>query len=80
MSLREAIDKEIDRLNTYLHKSYKAKVRWSKTGSWEKAIQAEIGSAIALGRLDLVSNLMERRQRIMIMVAQAEQEEYEVHS
>ena len=74
--IEDALAKELDRLGSFLQKSYKAKVKWSRTDQWAKAIQAEIGSAIALGRLDLASNLMERHKRISFLSQQVSELEY----
>ena len=70
------LTKEIDRLASFLQKSYKARIKWAKTGGWNKAIQAEIGGAVALGRLDLVANLMERHSRITTLTTQISELEY----
>ena len=74
--LQSNLTTEIDRLASFLQKSYKARVKWAKTGGWNKAIQAEIGGAVALGRLDLVANLMERHSRITVLTTQIAEIEY----
>ena len=69
--------KEVERLVSFLHKSYKARVKWSRTGKWEQAIRCEIGIALAMGRLDLVSNLMQRLSRLQFLAQKAEAADYE---
>ena len=74
--IQQDLDKEIDRLASFLQKSYKARIKWAKNGGWSKAIQAEIGVAISLGRLDLVGNLMERHSKITMLTHKIAELEY----
>ncbi len=71
------LDREIERLVSIIHKSYKARVKWTRTGKWKQALQCEMGVALSMGRLDLLANLMERSSRIDFLEKQKEQAEYE---
>ena len=70
-------DKEIERLVSFLHKSYKARVKWSRTGQWEKAIQCEMGIALSMGRMDLLNNLMQRHSRLTFLAQKQAEIDYE---
>jgi len=76
-NVQEEFDKEVERLVSFLHKSFKARVKWSRTGQWRKAIQCEMGIALSMGRLDLVSNLLERHNRLDLLNNRKDQIEYE---
>ncbi len=77
VSAKEEFDKEVERLVSFLHKSFKARVKWSRTGKWQQVIQCEMGIALSMGRLDLVSNLLERHNQLGFLSSRMEQIEYE---
>ena len=75
--LQAAYSSEVERLLSYLQKSYKARVKWVKKGDVLKAIDGEIGLAIAGGRMDLVENLMLRRLAFVRLQKSIESMDYE---
>ena len=74
---QQAYQKELDKLSGYVQKSYKARIKWIKSGNPLKAIDAEIGIALAGGRTDLISNLMERRQNLILIQKEISRLDYE---
>ena len=63
-NLQKELTKEIERLGKFLQKSYNHRMRMLQQGKIEKVILIEIGSCVSSGRSDLITNLVERQQRI----------------
>jgi len=74
---KASYQRELDKLSGYVQKSYKARVKWLKTGHPLKVIEAEIGVALAGNRMDLVENLMERRRNLIIIQKEISRLDYE---
>ena len=74
---RRTYEKELDKLSGYVQKSYKARIKWVKSGHTMKVIEAEIGIALAGGRLDLVENLMKRREDLNLIQKEIQRLDYE---
>ena len=74
---QQAYQKELDKLSGYVQKSYKARIKWIKNGNALKAIDAEIGIALAGGRGDLIQNLMDRRQTLILIQKEISRLDYE---
>jgi predicted ATPase len=75
--VKAELDDELDRLAAFVQKAYKSKIRWLRTGEPLKTIQAEVGTAIAMGRMDLVSNLLDRQRRIEYLMNILQSAEYQ---
>ena len=74
---QETYNKEVEKLLGYIQKSYKARIKWAKGGNPLKAIEAELSIAISGGRMDLVANLMERRDRLIQIEREIQRLDYE---
>jgi hypothetical protein len=77
VSVEEQYNAEVERLVSYLQKSYKSRVKWSRTGKWQQAIQCEMGIALSMGRMDLLGNLMERYSKLSFLEQKRAEIEYE---
>lgn len=75
--VKATFEKEKEKLVSYIQKSYKARIKWVKTGQLLKAIDAEIGIALAGGRIDLVENLMQRRSNLVSIQKEISRLDYE---
>ena len=77
VNVEEQYNAEIERLVSYLQKSYKSRVKWSRTGKWQQAIQCEMGIALSMGRMDLLGNLMERYSKLAFLEQKRAEIDYE---
>ena len=74
---KKLLEHEVDKLLSFMQKSYKARVKWVRQGKYDQAIASELSSCLSNGRLDLVENLMTRRATIHQLVATVDQMDYE---
>ena len=77
---KDELKNHLDRLQRYIIKSARNRVKMVKKGSLPdilKAIHLEINLSSALGRMDLVENLMERKKEIEHLIQQVEKLEVE---
>jgi len=74
---KKLLEQEIDKLLSFLQKSYKARVKWVRQGKYDQVIASELSSCLSNGRLDLVENLIDRRHNIIEFLRLIDQVDYE---
>jgi hypothetical protein len=74
--IKQELQDEKDKLLAYMQKSYKARTKWVKQNKIDCVIQAEMGMCIASNRLDLIENLLKRKEKIEQLMKTIEEMEY----
>ena len=72
---RKELKNNLDRLQRYIIKSARNRVKMVKKGNLSDVLQAihlEINLSSALGRMDLIENLMERKKEIEHLIHEIE--------